>query len=140
MPPFGNNSLMLVWGSPREPTTRFFFCLKIAGFLITGHPFCREEGSVIYSYKCFWALPEQSLSCPTPSERTSIFYCLISDSPSLEGQVPVFISPWNKMAQLYPRVPSSLFVDSYDSQGLRWRYSNPPPRGSLKTKFLPSHI
>jgi hypothetical protein len=23
----------------------------------------------------------------------------------------------------------SLFVASYDSQGLRWRYSNPPPQG-----------
>jgi hypothetical protein len=34
----------------------------------------------------------------------------------------------------------SLSVASYDSQGLRWRYSNPPPHGSLKTKFLLSHI
>jgi hypothetical protein len=34
----------------------------------------------------------------------------------------------------------SLFVASYDSQGLRWRYSNPPPHGSIKTKFLLSHI
>jgi hypothetical protein len=34
----------------------------------------------------------------------------------------------------------SLFVASYDSQGLRWRYSNPPPHVSLKTKFLLSHI
>jgi hypothetical protein len=34
----------------------------------------------------------------------------------------------------------SLFVASYDAQGLRWRYSNPPPHGSLKTKFLLSHI
>jgi hypothetical protein len=34
----------------------------------------------------------------------------------------------------------SLFIASYDSQGLRWRYSNPPPHGSLKTKFLLNHI
>jgi hypothetical protein len=27
--------------------------------------------------------------------------------------------------QLYPRAVGSLFVASYDSQGLRWRYSNP---------------
>jgi hypothetical protein len=33
----------------------------------------------------------------------TIFYCLIWDSPNLEGQVPVFISPRNRMAQLYPR-------------------------------------
>jgi hypothetical protein len=29
-------------------------------------------------------------------------YCLIWDSPNLEGQVPVFISPRNRVAQLYP--------------------------------------
>jgi hypothetical protein len=41
----------------------------------------------------------------------------ILDSPNLEGQVPVFISPRNKVAQLYPQALSSLFVASYDSQG-----------------------
>jgi hypothetical protein len=51
--------------------------------------------------------------------------------PNLEDQVPVFISPRNRVAQLYPRALGSLFVVSYDSQGLRWRYSNPPPHGLL---------
>jgi hypothetical protein len=32
-------------------------------------------------------------------------------------QVPIFISPRNRVAQLYPRVLGSLFVASYDSQG-----------------------
>jgi hypothetical protein len=27
----------------------------------------------------------------------------IRDSPKLEGQVPVSISPWNRVAQLYPQ-------------------------------------
>jgi hypothetical protein len=40
----------------------------------------------------------------------------IRDSPNLEAQVPVFISPWNRVAQLYPRALGSLFVASYDSQ------------------------
>jgi hypothetical protein len=35
----------------------------------------------------------------------------------LEGQVPVFISPRNRVAQLYPQALGSLFVASYDSQG-----------------------
>jgi hypothetical protein len=52
---------------------------------------------------CFWALPEQSLLSPSPAELTAIFYSLIWDSPNLEGQVPVFISPRNRVAQLYPR-------------------------------------
>jgi hypothetical protein len=43
-------------------------------------------------YNCFWTLPEQSLLARSPTELTAIFYCLIWDSPILEGQVPVFIS------------------------------------------------
>jgi hypothetical protein len=70
-------------------------------------------------YNCFWALPEQSLLGQSPAELTDIFYCLIRGSPNLEGQVPVFRSPGNRVAQLYPRALDSLFVASYNSQGLR---------------------
>jgi hypothetical protein len=38
-------------------------------------------------------------------------------SPNLEGQVPVFISPRNRVAQSYPQALGSHFVASYDSQG-----------------------
>jgi hypothetical protein len=41
----------------------------------------------------------------------------IRDSPNLEGQVPVFISPSERVAQLYPQALGSLSVASYDSQG-----------------------
>jgi hypothetical protein len=41
----------------------------------------------------------------------------IWDSPNLEDQVPVFISPRNKVARLYPQALGSLFVASYDSLG-----------------------
>jgi hypothetical protein len=54
-------------------------------------------------FNCFWVLPEQSLLGRSPAELTAIFYCLIWDSPNLEGQVSVFISPTNRVAQLYPR-------------------------------------
>jgi hypothetical protein len=37
--------------------------------------------------------------------------------PELKGQVPIFISSRNRMAQLYPPALSSLFIASYDSQG-----------------------
>jgi hypothetical protein len=45
-----------------------------------------------------------------------VFLSQIRDSPNLEGQVPVFISPRNRVAQLYPQVLGFLFVASYDSQ------------------------
>jgi hypothetical protein len=47
----------------------------------------------------------------------TIFYCLIWDFPNLEGHDPVFISPQEQVAQLYPRALGSLYVASYDSQG-----------------------
>jgi hypothetical protein len=68
-------------------------------------------------YNCFWALPEQSLLGRSPAELTAIFYCVVWDSPNLEGLIPVFISPRNRVAQLYPRALGSLCVASYDSQG-----------------------
>jgi hypothetical protein len=49
----------------------------------------------------------------------------IRDSPNLEGQAPLFISPRNRVAQLYPQALGSFFVTSYDSQsyggGIRTR-------------------
>jgi hypothetical protein len=35
----------------------------------------------------------------------------------MEGKVPVFISPRNRVAQFYPQALGSLSVASYDSQG-----------------------
>jgi hypothetical protein len=91
-------------------------------------------------YNCFWALPEQSLLGRGPAELTAIFYCLIWDSPNLEGQVPVFISPRNRVAQLYPRALCSLFVASYDFSELWWRYSNPPLHGEEGDLSIISYI
>jgi hypothetical protein len=50
----------------------FVFCLTIV-FLDVGSPLWREDGSVIYSYNCFWAFPEQSLSGPSPAELRPYF-------------------------------------------------------------------
>jgi hypothetical protein len=41
----------------------------------------------------------------------------VRDSPNLEAQVSVFISPRNRVAQLYPQALGSLFVASYYSRG-----------------------
>jgi hypothetical protein len=48
--------------------------------------------------------------------RDHILLSQIRDSPNLEGQVSVFISPRNRVAQLYPQTPCSIFFSSYDSQ------------------------
>jgi hypothetical protein len=49
-------------------------------------------------YNCFWALPEQLLLGQSPAELTAIFYCLFWDSPNIEGHIPVFITPQNRLS------------------------------------------
>jgi hypothetical protein len=76
------------------------------------HPLCRQD-----VYNCCWVSPAQSFSGPTPASlRDHTLLSQIRDFPNLEGQVPVFISPRNRVAQLYPQALGSLFVASYDSQ------------------------
>jgi hypothetical protein len=59
----------------------------------------------------------------------------IRGSPNLEGQVPLFISPRNRVARLYPQALGSLLVASYDSQdyggGIR-----PSLRAFIQTALL----
>jgi hypothetical protein len=50
--------------------------------------------------------------------QDQILLSQIRDSPNLEGQVPVFMSPRNRVARLYPQALGSLFVASYDSRGI----------------------
>jgi hypothetical protein len=57
------------------------------------------------------------LRCESRVNHDHILLSQIRDSTNLEGQVPVFTSPRNGLAQLYPQVLGSLFVASYDSQG-----------------------
>jgi hypothetical protein len=55
--------------------TLFFFwdCILVR------HPPCRENGSVIYLYNCYWALAAPSLSSPRSAELQIISSCLIWD-------------------------------------------------------------
>jgi hypothetical protein len=55
----------------------------------------------------------------------------IQDSSNLEIQVPVFLSPRDRVAQLYLQALGFLFVASYDSQG----YS-----GGIRTGLYMDHI
>jgi hypothetical protein len=124
-----------VSGSHLEPLTRFFvFCLTIAGFLLWAPSLTR--GRVCNFLVQLLLGLARAVTLGTKSRRTqTIFYCLIWNSPNLEGQVPVFISSRNRVAQLYPRALGSLFVASHDSQGygggilthlhsdIRWLYN-----------------
>jgi hypothetical protein len=55
----------------------------------------------------------------------------IPDYRNMEGQVPVFKSPMNRAARLYPRGLGSRIVASYDSQGYGGGIRPPPPHAAL---------
>jgi hypothetical protein len=72
-----------------------------------GLPFTIAAGSRQRSHSQIWLL----------RILDHILLSQIRDSPDLEGQSPVFISPRNRVVRLYPQALGSLFIASYDSQG-----------------------
>jgi hypothetical protein len=65
-----------------------------------------------------WPSPVKSSQVRAQRDFMTMFYCSqIRDSHKLERQVPVFISPTNSVAQLYPQTPDSIFVAPYNPQG-----------------------
>jgi hypothetical protein len=78
------------------------------------------------------------------AELLTIFYCLIWDSPNLKGQVPIFISIRNRVAQLYPRhwVPFMLPLTTHRSTvdiltRLQMGYSLSVSRSKVKVILRP---
>jgi hypothetical protein len=81
---------------------------KICGLVSVERPLWREDGSTICSVITQW-----------PESFRTRNHTLLSHLklPNLEGQVSVFISPRNRLAQLYPRALGSFYVVPYESQG-----------------------
>jgi hypothetical protein len=78
------------------PVTNFSFSLKFSidswGFVILWRPLSWEDEFIIYCWH--WATLAQSFSGPSPAGLNTMFnYPIFWDSPNLEGQVPVLMSP-----------------------------------------------
>jgi hypothetical protein len=50
-------------------------------------------------------------------------------TPNLEDQASVFMSPGDRVAQLYPLAPAFPFSRLLRHAGIWWGYSSPPPHG-----------
>jgi hypothetical protein len=92
---------VLVSGTHLEPATNFFILpliiLDSYGFTYVGRRVC----SFHLFFLC-WTSPAQPFTGVSPTGLKSTFYCFYFwDSLNLEGQIPVFISPRNRIAQLY---------------------------------------
>jgi hypothetical protein len=102
--------------APSGDQDQIFITVGQLRFVDMGHPPRWEDGSVVYN--CCWLSPALSFSDPSTVGLITIFCCLRFETPpNLQGQVPIFINPRNRVAQLYPQALGSLFVASYDYQG-----------------------
>jgi hypothetical protein len=115
----------------------FYYCWTFAVFMLrTGLYFT-------HTIFCHSSVQVQQNSWPhlTVSFEATC-YCLKRDSPNLEGQVPVFISPRKRVAQLYPRALGFPFCCLLWLSGLRWRYSKPPlhAQGFSVYNIGPDHL
>jgi hypothetical protein len=97
------------------PRPDFYYCHTVTGLLLWGAlsderkdlPFTIAAGPRQLSHSRF----------EFDGTHDHILVSQIRDSPSLEGQVLVFISPRNRVAQSYPQALGSLFVASCGSHG-----------------------
>jgi hypothetical protein len=111
--------------SPLRPTTNnFIFKMNTCGYgpyvtsSLTTEWVCRLQLLLVVASAAILRLEFRGT-------HNHILLSQIRDFPNLEGQVPLVISPRNRVAQLYLQAPGSLFVASYDSQaccgGIRLR-------------------
>jgi hypothetical protein len=93
------------------------------GLSLTRERVCRLQSLLILASTVIFGFESRGT-------RDHILLSQIRDSRNLEGQVPVFLSPRNRVAQLYPQALGSLFVASYDLQGTNHR------ENTVSQKFL----
>jgi hypothetical protein len=75
-----------------SPWPDFCFLSDNCEFLDVGHPLWREDGSVIYSYNCFWVLPEQSLSAQV-SQNSRPYVTISYETPPRSRAKPPRLYP-----------------------------------------------
>jgi hypothetical protein len=134
---FTNNQFVLA-PSPLRLTTSDFFQLNPCGHsvYVTSTP---TRGRVCRLQLLLTLASAIIFGSESHGTHDHILLSEIRDSPNLEDQVPVFISPRNRVGQLYPQALGSLFVASCNTQnyggGIRTHL-----HADLRTEFLPVNI
>jgi hypothetical protein len=90
------NQPVLVSGSHLEPITNFFFLTNSCWFLDVWHPLWWKKRSVT-SYNCFWTLPEQSISGPSPELSWVYLQSMVNQPVHLGMGLPL-----GPMTRFYP--------------------------------------
>jgi hypothetical protein len=113
---FTANQFILVTNPLRLTTSNFIFNLNTCGYSPYVTPSLRR-GYVCHLHLLLVLASIVILRSKSSWAQDEILLSQIWDFPNLEGHVPIFIAPRNRVAKLYPQALGSLFVASYDSQG-----------------------
>jgi hypothetical protein len=110
------NQFDMVTSPMRLTTSNFIFQLNTCGY----SPYVTSSLTIgwVCLLKLLLALvSEVILRYESLGAHDHILLSQFRESSKLENQGPVYISPTNRVAQLYPQALGSLFVAFYDSQG-----------------------
>jgi hypothetical protein len=107
--------------------TRFLLLSDICWFFYIRRPLWREDGSVVYN--CYWSSPAQSFSGSSSAGFMIIFYCLRFETfPTWRARSP-YLYPEEQGGPVIPPDTGFPFRRLLRLEVVRWRYSNPSPRG-----------
>jgi hypothetical protein len=107
-------------------TTTFLLLLDYCGFVDVGRSIWQEGGSAFYN--CCWSSPAQSFSGPSPAGLVTKFYSFRFETPTIWRGMCPYLYPQEQGGPLIPPSTGFPFHRLLLLGGLRWRYSNPPPR------------
>jgi hypothetical protein len=102
--------------APWDPRPVFFFQLNTCGY----SPYVTSSlmrGWVCHLQLLLTLTSAVILRSESRGTHDHILLSQIRDSANLEGQVPIFISPRNRVVQLYRQALCSLFITSHNLQG-----------------------
>jgi hypothetical protein len=94
-----------------------------------GRSLWRENGSAVYN--CCWSSPAQSFLGPSPGGLVTIFYYVRLGITPTWGSGPRIHIPQEHGGPIITPDTGFPFRGLLRLAGLRWRYSNPPPRGEV---------
>jgi hypothetical protein len=92
------------------------------------------ERCLSYTTNCWWSSPAKLISDSSPAVLMIIFCCIRFETPPTWRARSPYLSPRNRVAQLYPQVLGSLFVVSYDSRSYGGYIRTHLRKGIISTK------
>jgi hypothetical protein len=121
-----------IWGVRSD----FLLLSRSCGFVDVGRSLWRENGSAVYN--CCWSSAAQSFLGPSPAGLVTYFTVSDLRLPQPGGPGTPIYTPHEQCGPVIPPATGFPFRHLLRLAGLRWRYSNLPPRGVIYLPLCPA--